>query len=132
MKRNKSADLNGVVADVFIDSKQFISPFLCSIFNHIFNTDIYPESWSKGTIIPIHKKGDPNNPTNYRGITIVNTVAKIFSLLLRVADADFILHTSIQKILATNKKLWCIFIDYERAFDTVNRDALWAKLKSTD
>ena len=47
------------------------------------------------------------------------------------ADAVFILHTSIQKILATNKKLWCIFLDYERAFDTVNRDALWANLIST-
>jgi len=39
------ADLNGVVADSFdLDLKQFISPFLCSIFNHIFNTDIYPEA----------------------------------------------------------------------------------------
>jgi len=70
LKRNKSADLNSVVADFFIDSKQFISPFLCSICSHSFNTDIYPESWSKGTIIPIHKKADPNNPTNYRGITM--------------------------------------------------------------
>ena len=84
LKHNKSADLNGVVADVFIESKQFISPFLCSIFNHIFNTGIYPEAWSKGAIIPIYKKGDPNNPTSYRGITIVNTMAKILSLLLRV------------------------------------------------
>ena len=111
---------------------------------------------SKGTIIPIYKKGDPSNPTNYRGINNVNTMAKLFSLLLRVrinkwcetnsvfndsqygfrdncsaADAVFILHTSIQNILATSKTLWCIFIDYERAFDTVNRDALWAKLIST-
>jgi len=38
LKCNKSADLNGVVADFFIDSKQFISPFLCSIFKHMFNT----------------------------------------------------------------------------------------------
>ena len=45
------------------------------------------------------------------------------------ADAVFILHTTIQKILATNKK--SIFIDYEHAFDTVNRDTLWAKLIST-
>ena len=50
------ADLNGVVADSFIDLKQFISPFLCSIFNHIFNTDIYPEARSNGAIIPIDKK----------------------------------------------------------------------------
>ena len=56
LKRNKSADLNGVVADFFIESKQFISPFLCSICNHSFNTDIYPESWSKGAIILICKK----------------------------------------------------------------------------
>ena len=47
------------------------------------------------------------------------------------ADAVFILHTTIQKSFATNKKLWCIFLDYERAFDTVNRDALWANLIST-
>jgi len=36
-----------------------------------------------------------------------------------------------KKILATNKKRWCIFIDYVRAYDAVNRDALWAKRIST-
>ena len=34
----------------------------------------------------------------------------------------------VQKVLSEKKQLWCIFIDFERAFDTVNRDALWSKL----
>ena len=33
-----------------------------------------------------------------------------------------------QKVLSVKKQSWCIFIDFERAFDTVNRDALWSEL----
>jgi hypothetical protein len=29
-------------------------------------------------------------------------------------------------------KLWCVFVDYQRAFDSVNRDALWIKLIQAD
>ena len=43
-------------------------------------------------------------------------------------DAIFILHSVIQKILSRKSKLFCIFIDYEKAFDTVIRDSLWVKL----
>ena len=43
-------------------------------------------------------------------------------------DAIFLLHGLIQKVLSKNCKLYSIFIDYERAFDTVLRDALWMKL----
>ena len=55
---------------------------------------------------------------------------KMYSLKVNLAleikksttDVIFILHALIQKILSRNIKLWCIFIDYERAFDTVNRN----------
>jgi hypothetical protein len=43
-------------------------------------------------------------------------------------DAIFILHSIIQKYYRKKSKLWCIFIDYERAFDTVIHDAMWVKL----
>ena len=153
MNRNKSPDYYNNVADFFIEAKYFISPYLCTIFNKIYDSGIYPDSWCNGVIVPIHKKGDVFNPSNYRGITLVNVIAKIFSLTLRnklnkwcetehilndyqfgfrdkrsTADAIFILHATIQKILSSNSKLWCAFIDYEKAFDTVIRDALWVKL----
>ena len=45
---------------------------LLDIFNAIqLDTGIYPEIWTKGTIIPMIKKGDPN-VYNYRGITLVS------------------------------------------------------------
>ena len=153
LHRNKSCDYEKNVADFFIDAKDFICPYLVQIFNHIFNTGLYPESWCNGVLIPIHKKGDKSNPANYRGITIINVFAKIFSLLLRnrinqwceendkfndaqfgfrenrsTSDCIFILHSIIQNVLANKSKLFCAFIDYEKAFDTVVRDALWVKL----
>ena len=124
------------------------------IFNQICDSGVYPDSWCNGVIVPIHKKGDLLNPSNYRGITSVNVIAKIFSLTLRnrlnmwceerqifndgqfgfrdkrsTTDAIFILHSGIQKILSRNSKLYCIFIDYKKAFDTVLRDSLWFKLE---
>ena len=153
MSRHKSCDISGNVADFFIDAKMFIAPYLVTIFNHIFDNGIYPEAWTKGVIVPIHKKGDKTNPSNYRGITLVNVIAKIFSLTLRnrinnwcetedklndaqfgfrdsrsTVDCIYILHTVIQKVLAQKQKLYCAFIDYEKAFDTVIHDALWIKL----
>ena len=83
LKRNKSPDLYNNVADFFIESNDFISPYLCILFNHIYDSGVYPDSWCEGVIVPIHKKGDVLNPSNYRGITLVNIIDKIFSLTLR-------------------------------------------------
>lgn len=153
MSRYKSSDYENNVADFFIDTNAFISEYLCTIFNRVFDTGIYPESWSRGVIVPIYKKGETTDPANYRGITLVNVIAKIFSLVLRnrinkwseqekiltdyqygfrdgksTADAIFLLHSIVQKVLSNKSKLYCVFIDYQRAFDTINREALWEKL----
>lgn len=153
LQRHKSCDYSNNVADFFIDSNYFISPYLVTIFNKIYDSGIYPQAWSKGVIVPIHKKGDFANPSNYRGITLVNVLAKIFSLALRnrinkwcegehifnesqfgfrdncsTTDCIFLLHSIIQKVLNSKSKVYCAFIDYEKAFDTVIRDALWVKL----
>ena len=84
----------------------------------------------------ILKKSESRQSENYRGITLMNITAKIWSLILRnafircakdsnlsknqfgtrdghfIADAILILHSPIQKVLSKNCKLWCIFIDY--------------------
>ena len=157
LQRHKSSDFSNNVADFFIESSDFISPYLTTIFNKIFETGIYPEAWCKGVIVPIHKKGDTLNASNYRGITLINVMAKIFSLLLRnrlnkwcennevfsdaqfgfrdnrsTTDCVFLLHSIIQNILNKKCKLYCAFIDFQMAFDTVIRDALWVKLLDTE
>ena len=45
----------------------------------MFDLGNYPDCWCKGVTIPIHTKGGPSNTANYRGITVINVMAKIFT-----------------------------------------------------
>ncbi len=113
----------------------------------------FPDSWSDGHIIPLHKKGNINSTNNYRGITLVSTVGKLFTRVLNnrlsawaeqyfvyieaqagfrknmsTVDHIFVLHSLITKFTNKGSKLFCAFVDFTKAFDYVVRDNLWYKL----
>ena len=113
----------------------------------------YPKSWGNGIIFPIFKGDETSNPENYRGITLINSISKIYSQLLlnrltkwtekqskiienqfgfqkgkSTTDCIFILHAIIAKTLSVNKKLYCAFIDFEKCFDEIDRSYLFQKL----
>ena len=46
------------------------------------STETAPAQWLKGIMFPIHKKGDKRNPYNYRGITLLSVVSKIYETIL--------------------------------------------------
>ena len=48
----------------------------------MFEIGYFPESWSEGFIIPIFMKGDKEEVSNYRGITLLSTVGKLFKRIL--------------------------------------------------
>ena len=83
LKRGKSPGFDGSLNDFFIDAKVFIAQYFLRAYNQIFNDAVFPESWAKGLIVPIHIIGDTTDPNNYRGITLISTFAKMFSLILR-------------------------------------------------
>ena len=56
--------------------------YLQNLYNKMFEIGYFPESWSEGYIIPIFKKGDKEEPSNYRGITLLSTVGKLFTRIL--------------------------------------------------
>ena len=152
---NKSPGIDSITSEILKASYDFISPFLLYLYNRIFNTGEYPRAWGEGIITPIFKKGDVNDPSNYRGITLINVVAKIYSQLLlnrltkwaekyeklacnqfgfqkgkSIVDCIFILHSAITKVLDSGQKLYAVFIDYEKCFDKIERSLLWQKLLS--
>ena len=43
-------------------------------------------------------------------------------------DCIFAFHSIILKVLSSRDKLYCVFLDYEKAFDRINRSLLWHKL----
>ena len=76
LKTNKSGGPDRLINDFFfffffffIHGKSILLPTLSNLFNKIFQIGHFPESWSEGYVIPLHKKSSINEVENYRGIT---------------------------------------------------------------
>ena len=71
-----------VIVIVIVIEKQNLKHVLRELFNVIYELGTYPDQWSTGVIVPICKKGDTNDPANYRGITLTCAISKLFSFML--------------------------------------------------
>ena len=123
------------------------------LFNVILGNSLIPEEWCLGIIMPLHKSGDRSNPDNYRGITLLSCLGKLFSALLNnrlqkfldknegltesqagfragysTLDHIFTLHAIVNMYFSRKKRLYCAFVDFKKAFDMVDRAKLWNKL----
>ena len=52
--------------------------------NHVWLTEACPEQWGQGAICLLFKDGDKRDPLNYRGITLLSVVGKVFASLVNV------------------------------------------------
>ena len=153
LKTGKSAGPDMFINEFFIHGKHMLSPVLLQLFNKAFDLGYFPQTWTEGYIIPLHKKGNVNDVNNYRGVTLLSTLGKLFTRLLNnrlcewaenysvyveaqagfrkklgTEDNIFILHGLLSHMLSQGKFLYCAFVDFTKAFDYVVRDNLWAKL----
>ena len=106
--------------------------------------------------MPLFKnKGSPNDPDNYRGITLLSCIGKLFTAAINLrltnyveqtgaigdeqagfragystVDHIFTLHAILDIYLHRKERLYCAFVDYKKAFDLVDRSSLWIKLIS--
>ena len=104
---------------------------------------------------PIHKKGDKKDPDNYRGIAVGSCLGKLYSYVLlnrlekfieknqlvkhnqigfmknsQTSDHMFVLKTLVDKFVKDRKeRLYVAFVDFKKAYDTINRGKLFQKLK---
>ena len=110
-------------------------------------------SWTKAIILPVFKKGNVNEVKNYRGISLISNLGKLFTSVLNqrllkwsqcndvitdaqfgfrpgygTVDAIFVLNSIISQTLNNKKRLYCAFVDFQTAFDSINRCKLWYKL----
>jgi hypothetical protein len=63
-------------------SAPFISSHLCCIINTSLNLGIFPTRLKYSIINPLHKKGDKNNVSNYRPISLLMSFSKFFLKIL--------------------------------------------------
>ena len=153
LKSNKSAGPDKLINEFFMNGKAVLKQTITNLFNKIFEVGHFPESWSEGFVIPLHKKGSIHEVENYRGITLLSVLGKLFTRVINnrlgdwaenyfllieaqagfrpgmgTVDNIFVLHGLITHMLNTGNNLYCAFIDFTKAFDYVVRENLWFKL----
>ena len=154
LKNNKSEGVDFVKNEYIKNCPPSVVELIVKLFNLILRTGHVPHDWSIGLIVPIFKKkGSKFDPNNYRGISLLSCLGKLFTLCINVRltkfvtdrniigeeqaafregystmDHAFVLNELINIYLHKNKRLYICFIDYQKAFDTINRSALWGKI----
>ena len=153
VKCNKAAGSDGMPAELYKYSGGQIYDTLVALFNKIFDNGRYPLQWCEGIINPLYKKLSRGDPDNYRKITVIPALGKIFEAVLnnrakfasesleledplqngfkggaRATDNAFILNSLIDITAARKRPLYVCYVDFKSAFDCVHRKALLYKL----
>ena len=148
---NRSSDMSPRVLKLI---KHSISPILSILFNNCMNAGIFPDELKIARVIPLHKTGNENDITNYRPISLLPVMAKIFEKLIHARITSFIdkndilykkqfgfrkqhstvhaLATAVSQIansLNNNEVVLGVFLDFSKAFDTLLHNILLKKLE---
>ena len=126
---------------------------LLSCYNDIWETREAPPAWKEALVISIFKgKGSDTDPSNYRPISLLNTIYKIFAAMLQTRLASlhetklratqygfrgnrgtkhplFILRRAMEWSDATSTPLHLLFLDWEQAFDSIDHNAMLVALR---
>ena len=125
--------------------------FLLTLFNTVFTQSYYPLAWCYNKLFVLFKSGDRMSCDNYRGISIMDTLAKMYDTLIlnrlllwfnidkcqagaqkgrSCLEQIFTLRMLFDYALSKKIKLYVLFIDYSKAYDRVSRGKLIEVLRS--
>ena len=153
-KTGKASVLDKILNEMIVCSVNRYPLAFVNLFNNLLDNGIFPSSWTKSMIVPLHEKGDKTLETNYRGVAILSCLGKFFNVISnegiselvisneiikpeqlgfvkgnRTSDNRFILHSLVDLYCNKNgKKLFTAFIDFEKAYDKVSPNILLKKL----
>jgi Reverse transcriptase (RNA-dependent DNA polymerase) len=150
---NKSPGADNIGAKLVRQSADAIIDPLVYIYNLSFSTGIVPNELKIAKVISIYKKCDPFSPGNYRPISLLSICNKLLEKLMYSRLCNHLqqhkllyeyqfgfrvnYYTSLALIEVTDKiydnaddgKIVCgVYLDLQKAFDTVSHDILLAKL----
>ena len=152
IKSGKAAGPDDIPAEALKADLDASVEMLYPLFERIWEEEDVPADWKEGYLIKLPKKGDLSNCNNYRGITLLSVPGKVFNRVLlermkatidaqlRDEQAGFrqnrsctdqiaTLRIIVEQSLEWNSPLYINFIDYEKAFDSVDRETLWKLLR---
>ena len=151
--KNKSSNINTCPIKILKIIANIISIPLSIIINNSFKLGEFPDSLKEARVTPLFKEGDKTKINNYRPISVLPTLSKIFEKVAHKQLYQFLEINSIldqhqygfrtkrsttqaiinltqylYKNLDSNKIIFSIFLDFRKAFDSVDHGILLSKL----
>ena len=125
---------------------------LHSIHQQIWKTQLGPQDWKRSVFIPIPKKGNAIECSNYCTIALVSYASRVMLKILQARFQQYVncelphvqagfrkgrgtrdqiakIHWIVEKAREFQKNIYFCFIDYAKAFDCVDHNRLWEILK---
>jgi hypothetical protein len=154
LKENKSPGPDGLHPLVLRRCADVLAEPLAAIFRKSYSSGTVPEDWKLATISPIYKKGGKHEPSNYRPVSLTSVPCKIMESIIKDEMTRFLneqewiskqQHGFVSgrscltnlleafdawtRLLDEGYGIDVIFLDYQKAFDTVPHSRLLKKIK---
>ena len=147
---NKASGGDGIPVEQFQILKDAAVKVLHSICQHIWKTQQWPQNWKRSVLIPIPKKGNAKECSNYRTITFIPHASKVMLKILQARLQQYVNSLMFKLVFKKaqepeiklpisagswkkqeefQKNIYFCFIDYAKAFDSVDHNKLWKILK---
>ena len=87
---NKDSGGDGIIVELFPILKNDAVKVLHSICQHIWKTQQWPQDWKRSVFIPIPKKGNAKECSNYRTIALISHASKVMLKILQVRLQQYV------------------------------------------
>ena len=147
----KAGAADGTKNPMFKCGGETMEVMLYHLFNYLREREIFPEDWGRSEVVNLFKEGDKSDPGNYRGISLISCLGKLYLSLWAKRLADFLepvlddeqggfrcTRSTVDQALALKEILvqrkrsgnatYLCFVDFRKAFDTVWHDGLWKRM----
>ena len=152
LRNNRSGGVDEVIAEVLKNGGAWMTNSVYELCRSVFEQEQIPAPWLRAIKVPVKKKGKGDSYQEYRGVTLLSVVGKVFGMIMEarlrwfceqkgiLSDSQFGFREDRacrDPLVVVNEmferrgmgRVFMGFLDIAKAYPSVWRDGLWFKLR---